>query len=110
MLNWKPPRATSNNQKFYWIAEEINNGNSSHKIMKLVRGDVATEMISKNKIESKTKNGSRNKLTVWEVYDTAEFMKEQLGNPDYINSSSSNFFNVVPYFTTVFDRNNSSNP
>ncbi|MFC0602977.1 hypothetical protein [Winogradskyella pulchriflava] len=100
MLNWKPKKETFN-ERFYWIALEINNGNSSYKTMKLVKGDVADKLISKNKLESKTNNGKYNKLTAWEVYDTAKFMEEQIENPEYINSPSSHLFNVVPYYTTI---------
>lgn len=110
MLNWKPKKATKENNKFYWIAEEINNGNNSYKTMKLVRGDVALNLISKNKIESKTNFGKQNRLTVWEIYNTKKFMKEQIDNPEYINSSSSDLFNVVPYFITVNTTDNTSIP
>ncbi|MTE28089.1 hypothetical protein [Winogradskyella ouciana] len=88
-------------QKFYWIVLEVCNGSNSYKSMKLVSENVAEKMISKNKLDAKTDFGKRNKLTVWEVYNSSEFMKNQVADPNYINSTSSDFFNVAPYYTST---------
>ena len=85
-------------QKFFWIIQEVSNGNKSYKSMKLVDERAVTKMISKNKLISETNYGKLNKLSVWEVYDTTKFVKKQTINPNYINSSSSDLFNVEPYY------------
>ncbi len=103
MLNWRSKK-TAENQKSYWVLEETNNGNGSHKTMRLVKEDAVMKMIEKNKLESKTSFGKLNKLTAWEVYDTVNFIKAQVENPNYINSSSSDLFSVVPYYTTANNR------
>lgn len=92
---------TAKKEKFYWVILEINNGNSSYKSMKLVEETMALKMINKNKLEAKSSYGKLNKLTVWEIYDKAEFMKNQLSNPEYINSTASDSFNVKPYYTST---------
>ncbi len=88
-------------QKFFWVILEVNTGNNSYKSMKLVNESIATKMISRNKLVRKTSYGKLNKLSVWEIYNKTEFMKKQASNPDYINSSSSDLFNVVPYYMTT---------
>lgn len=100
MLNWKRHKTNTKNPKYYWVALETNNGTSSYKTMKLVNEVIADRLISKNKLETKTNNGKMNKLTIWEVYDKDRFMEAQVENPEYINSTSSELFNVVPYYTT----------
>ncbi|MBC2846440.1 hypothetical protein [Winogradskyella flava] len=87
-------------QKFYWVVHEVNTGNNSHKSMKLLAESVTLKMISKNKLETKTNFGKLNKLTVWEVYNTTQFMQKQVANPEYINSSASDLFNVEPYYSS----------
>ena len=96
----KGKKSKNKRQKFYWVALEVNNGNNSYKSMKLLSESVVLKMISKNKLEAKTNFGRRNKLTVWEVYDTSKFMQKQVANPDYINVSASNLFNVEPYYSS----------
>ena len=99
MLNWKKKSANSNTLKNYWIAEEINSGTNISKSMRLVNEQMAIKLISKNKIEAlKTSQGKLNTLIIWEIYDVEKFLKMQTNNPDYIYSSKSELFNVVPYF------------
>lgn len=97
----KRKKSVNKKQKFYWIVLEVCNGSNSYKSMKLVSENVAEKMISKNKLDAKTDFGKRNKLTVWEVYNSSEFMKNQVADPNYINSTSSDFFNVAPYYTST---------
>lgn len=90
----------SRKKKFYWILLEVNTGNNSNKSMKLVDEYAAKKMIKRNKLVSKSNFSKSNKLYVWEIYDTTKFIKNQTANPDYINSSSSEFFNVDPYYVS----------
>lgn len=82
----------------YWVVYESNSGSGSYRTMSLERKDVVSEMISRNKLELSTEIGKNNKLIVYEVYDTSKFMRKQLRNPDYFNTSKSKFFNVDPYY------------
>ncbi|WP_369992626.1 hypothetical protein [Winogradskyella sp.] len=96
----KPNTQAKTKQKFYWIQLEIINGTNSYKSMKLVDEAHVLKMISKNKLETKVNRSQQNKLTVWEVYDTVKFMEKQTENPKYINSASSDIFNVNPFYVT----------
>lgn len=97
----KRKKSVNKKQKFYWIVLEVCNGSNSYKSMRLVNESVAEKMISKNKLESKTNYGKLNKLTVWEIYDSSKFMQKQVADPNYIYSTSSDFFNVAPYYTST---------
>ncbi len=96
----KSKRVSHKNQKLYWTSALVNTGNTSSKIMHLANQRTVDKMISKHKLEIKTFNAKRNELIIWEVYDKTRFIKQQVANPDYINSSVSNFFDVSPYFTS----------
>ena len=100
ILNTRLKTKSNENLKYYWVIVETNTGNSSSKIMRLVNEALVFKIISKNKLETQTAKGKLNTLTVWEVYNTTKFMREQLRNPDYINSTTSTLFNVEPYFIT----------
>ncbi|MCA0154315.1 hypothetical protein [Winogradskyella vincentii] len=101
LLNTRLKKPSERSNKKYWIEIEINTGNSSYKTKKIVSGDLIADLISQNKAEIKTARGRNNKLTIWEVYDTSKFMKEQLLNRNYASSSeSSQYFNPVPYYQT----------
>ena len=104
MLNYKPEQSQPKTKTYYWILEETINGNSSTKSMKLVEQSVAIKLISKNKLETKTKHGRFNTLTVWEVFNKERFMEEQIENPDYYKSYASHLFNVEPYYKTSDQR------
>lgn len=88
------------NQKSYWTLAIVNTGNNSSKTMRLTDRKTADKMISRHQLESKSFNARFNELIIWEVYDTSKFMEHQYANPDYINSSASEFFNVSPYYTS----------
>jgi hypothetical protein len=103
LLNWKPKKSTSKKETYYWAVQESNNGSNSYKSMKLVTLKELSRMIIKNKIEVKTSQGKDNRLTVWEVYNTAKFMEKQVADPDYIFSTSSVLFNTTPYFNSIGD-------
>ena len=101
LLNTRLKKPNEKSNKYYWVVLEISNGNSSSKTKKLVRGDLINGLISQNKAEIKTAIGRNNKLTIWEVYDTKKFMKEQLLNRNFVTSeTSSKCFNPIPYYTT----------
>ena len=86
------------NKKFFWAVYHINNKLGSSKTMKLVDKETADKMIRKNKLELNSVSGKLNELTIWEVYNTTKFMKHQSSNPGFINSSSSDLFNSIPYY------------
>jgi len=94
-------------QKFYWTLNEVNNGNSSSKTMKLVNQESLDRMILKNKVEQNRAEGKLNELIAWEVYNTSKFMKQQVSDNSYMFSQASDFFNTAPYYTT---ENNLQNP
>jgi hypothetical protein len=71
--------------------------------MKLVQKESAERMILKNKIEHNSASGKLNELIIWEVYDTTKFMENQVSNPDFVYSSSSDIFNTSPYYSTKKD-------
>ncbi|MFP4846968.1 hypothetical protein [Winogradskyella sp. PE311] len=88
--------------RFYWIVNHINKGHSSSKIMRLGEREIVERMIEQNKIDLKTKAGRRNKLTIWEVYDTSKFMRFKMRNSDYANAQNVDFFNTTPFYDTSF--------
>lgn len=100
-------KLNNKNQKFYWTLNQINNGNSSSKTMKLVDQESLDRMILKNKLEQSRAEGKLNELIAWEIYNTSKFMKQQVSDNSYIFSQVSDFFNTAPYYTT---ENNSQNP
>ena len=102
MLNWKPKERIKSD-RIFWISYIVNNGTSSRKIMKMVNHNEVDKLIKKLKTENKTSKGKLNTLTAWEIYKPSEFMEEQVANPDYVHSTSSNLFNVVPYYSSSKD-------
>ncbi len=100
MLNWKSKKLNTSN-KVFWISHTINTGTSSRKIMKMVTHSEADHLIAKYKAEHQTQQGKLNELTIWEVFDTTNFIKKQTQNSEYIKSKDSDFFNTVPYFSSI---------
>lgn len=100
MLNWNSKKANTSN-KVFWISHTINSGTSSRKIMKMVTHTEADHLIAKYKAENQTQQGKLNELTIWEVFDTTNFIKKQTQNSDYIKSKNSDFFNTIPYFSST---------
>lgn len=90
---------THKKQNFYWVLSEVNNKIGSSKTMRLVDKKSVDRMIKNNKLEHNTVSGRLNELTVWEVYNTSKFMRNQMSNPNFIYSSTSDLFNVVPYYS-----------
>lgn len=86
--------------KFYWIVKYINKGHSSSKKMRIGDKEVVDRMIAQHKIDLKSKAGKRNKLTIWEVYDTSAFLRYKNQNPDFASTTESDCFNVVPFYKT----------
>lgn len=91
---------STKNQKFYWILMKVNNESGSTKTMKLVDQKSVDRLIAKNKLENSSAFGKYNELIVWEVYNTSKFMEQQVLNPDFMYSLSSDYFNTTPYFST----------
>ena len=95
----KSKQVSNTNQKYYWTLAIVNTGDTSSRTMHLANQKTVDKMISKHKLEIKTFNARNNELIIWEVYDKTKFLEQQFSNPDYINSSVSNFFDVSPYYT-----------
>jgi ribosomal protein L28 len=98
LLSRRHTKRNTEKKKFYWTVHKTNNKHGSSKTMKLMDQESVDKMIEKNKIELNSASGKSNELTVWEVYNTTKFMKNQTSNPDFIYSSSSNLFNSEPYY------------
>ncbi|WP_299101852.1 hypothetical protein [uncultured Winogradskyella sp.] len=90
----------TNSSKFYWIISHVNNKIGSSKTMKLADQESVDRMILKHKVELKSDCGKLNELTIWEVYDTSEFMENQASNPNFVYTSTTDVFNSTPYYTT----------
>ncbi|WP_422105887.1 hypothetical protein [Winogradskyella sp.] len=99
--NLLSPRKRTAKKKFFWVILKISNAPGSAKTMKLVDETIAKKLIQKNKLESNNATRKFNELIVWEVYDSSKFMQAQLADPNYINSTTSDLFNVIPYYTTT---------
>jgi hypothetical protein len=100
LLSKRLTKSKPKTNTYYWVKYNINNGSTSRRIMRLENQDAVEKLIKKHQLEIKTLKGKHNKLTIWEVYDRTKFIKEQVSNPNYINSSTSGFFNVIPYYTS----------
>lgn len=96
----KTKSKSNKSQKFYWTVTKTNSEIGSSKTMRLVDQACVDRMILKNKLEYKSASGNANELTVWEVYDTTKFMENQVVNPNFMYSQTSEFFNTSPYYTT----------
>ncbi len=90
-----------NHKTRYWVIYENNSNSGYYKSMGFKDKETISQMIDRNKLEMSTKIGKDNKLAIYEVYDTLEFMRRQMRNPEYINSASSEFFNTTPYYISV---------
>ena len=88
------------NSLYYWVVSESNSNFGSNKSMRLEYKDDIAKLISKNKLELKSGVGKNNKLIIYEVYNTSKFMPKQLRNPVYYKTEESDFFNVVPIYTS----------
>ncbi|NRD19668.1 hypothetical protein HNV08_06380 [Winogradskyella eckloniae] len=84
----------------YWVVYESNTHLSSTKTMSLKYPEEIDDLISKIRIETKSKVGRHNKLLVYEVYNTSEFMRRQLRDITYYKSTKSKLFNVVPVYNS----------
>ena len=87
--------------RFYWVVNFINKGQSSTKLMKLADLETVNRFIRKHEVDHRTKSGMHNELTIWEVYDTSEFMKFKRMNPDYATAKSSDSFNTRPFYKSL---------
>lgn len=93
-------KQTKKNPKFYWVVAKVNNESGSCKTMKLMEEDAVRRVILKHKQELNSVSGKLNELTVWEVYNTTEFMEHQMTNPNFFYSLTSDLFNTTPYYST----------
>lgn len=84
--------------RFYWIEKYINKGHSSSKKMRIGDKEVVDKMIAQHKIDLKSKAGKRNKLTIWEVYDTSKFMRLKRQNPNFATVKEADCFNTEPFY------------
>ena len=86
----------------YWVVSESNSQFSSTKTMSLKYPEEINDLIAKVKLDVKSKTGENNKLLVYEVYNTSEFMSMQLKNRKYYKKTESDFFNVIPLYSSEF--------
>ncbi|WP_400074733.1 hypothetical protein [Winogradskyella sp. R77965] len=101
MLNrGKAKKQSPKKPKFYWTITMVNNEIGSIKTMRLVDQETVDRMILKNKLINKNASNKLNELIVWEVYNTSKFMEQQVSNPDFVYSSTSEFFNTSPFYST----------
>ncbi|MUU78162.1 hypothetical protein [Winogradskyella endarachnes] len=84
----------------YWVVYESNTHLSSTKTMGLKGAEEINDLIYKIRIEAKSKVGRHNKLLVFEVYNTSEFMRKQLRDGSYYESTKSKSFNVKPIYNS----------
>lgn len=87
--------------RFYWVVSESNSSFGSNKSMRLEYKEDVAKLISKTKLELKSKNGKNNKLLVYEIYNRSKFMTEQLRNQEYYKTRNSKIFNVVPVYASL---------
>lgn len=101
----KSKKHAKKSQKFFWVSLKVNNESGSSRTMRLVNKETVEKMIFKNKKEHNNPTMRFNELTVWEVYNTTKFMELQMANSDFINSTSSEYFNVIPYYKSENNSN-----
>ena len=85
----------------FWVVHESITGSGSTKSMGFKNKEEVSRLIAKNKAELNTAIAMNNKLVVYEVYNTSQFMRNQFKNPSYFKSSESKAFNVVPYYSST---------
>lgn len=83
--------------KFYWAVVSINQNFGSTKTSMIVNEKDKINLINKNKYDLESKNGGRNGLIIWEVYNVSSFTKARSynSNPSQI---SPKFVNPVPIY------------
>lgn len=94
------------NQKYFWTEAQIINESGSSKTMRLADKKLVDKMIHRHKLEINSNSGKLNKLTVWEVYNKGEFMENQVSNPEFVYSSSTDLYNHTPYYSTTNSTHN----
>jgi len=92
----------------YWVVYESNSSFSSVKTMSLKYPEEINNLISKIKLEVNSGIGKNNKLFIYEVYNTAEFMSNQLRNCRYYKKEESKLFNVSPLYSFENKKDNRS--
>ncbi|EPR72687.1 hypothetical protein ADIWIN_2300 [Winogradskyella psychrotolerans RS-3] len=97
----KAKNHSAKNQKYFWTETQIINESGSSKTMRLADQKSVDKMIHRHKLEINSDSGKLNKLTVWEVYNKGEFMENQVSNPEFVYSSSTDLYNHIPYYSTT---------
>ena len=100
-----PHEQSGKTPELYWIVKHINSGYASSTISRFGDIEDVKTMIVQQKIDLKSKAGKYNTLTVWEIYDTLDFIYYKRQNPNYNNAKEAESFNVIPYYTSK-DNNN----
>lgn len=90
-------RTVSKSGYHYWLEHEINNGQSSRKVMKMASLREVEHLIAKNHLDIKSLKGKSNMLTIWEVYDSGNFVKERHNSPEFMTTQSE-YFNATPFY------------
>ena len=93
-------------KKLFWTVNHIINERGSSKTMKLVDQESVNRMILQHKVQRNCDSGKLNELTIWEVYDTSKFMENQVVDPDFVYTNSTDSFNTTPYFATSTELQN----
>ncbi|SDI38398.1 hypothetical protein [Winogradskyella thalassocola] len=94
---------TNNAHSNYWVIYKINNGSSSEKVLKIADQKTVDRMIQKIEIDMKTSTGRLNELTVWQIYDTTNFVQHKRKNRTNYMNIESDSFNLVPYYKVNHD-------
>lgn len=94
LVNSKANSVTSK----YWVLYKINNGSSSEKVLKMADQKTVDRLIHKIEIDMKTSTGRLNELTVWQIYNTDNFVLHKRKNKAHYMNTESDSFNMVPYF------------
>ncbi|WP_178985824.1 hypothetical protein [Winogradskyella helgolandensis] len=87
----------------YWVIYKMDNGSTSEKVLKIADQETVDRMIRKIEIDMKTSSGRLNELTVWQIYNTTNFVQHKRRNKKNYMNIDSDSFNLVPYFKVTQD-------
>ena len=87
-------------ENMYWVVYESNAPFSSKKTMGFKFDDEIYDLIYKVELEVNSETGKNNMLLVYEIYDRKKFIQKQLKNLKYYKEKQSEFFNVLPIYTS----------
>lgn len=86
--------------KGYWIVK-VSRGHLGEKVTRrFAKENEIEKLIAHTEHEIKTKAGKFNNITIWEVYDIAEFKRLKAMDKDIVRTVKSNAFNFTPHYET----------